>query len=286
MAAAALSTRCGGRSATTRAAQPRTGGRALTDSERTAGIRAGDEHWARRADASELDAAIDAWQQVASDSDATTLAKLSRAHYFRGYRIVSEGTAGKDPLADHKRGLELGERAALAASPALAAAVAKGMPFEDKLGEVDASAVPGIYWRSLNLRAVAEPGGFNALAEISPKMRQAMENCLRVEEAYYYGGAHRYLGTFFARAPLVAGGDLDKSMSHFQKAMAIAPAFLATRVLWAEFYATKREDREGFRRELDFVINQPDEALPEALAENRIEKLRARAVLARETSLF
>jgi hypothetical protein len=265
-----------------------TSGPSLPEAERAARIRSGDEHWAKRAEASELDAAIAAWQQAAVESDATTLAKLAHALHFRGYRAVNAegGPAGKDPLADHRRGAELGERAALAANPALAAAVAKGAPLEDSLAQADASALPGIFWRALNLRAVAEAGGFMALAEISPKLRQAMETVLRVDEGYYYGGAYRYLGTFFARAPSMAGGDMDKSQSHFQKAMTIAPAFLATRVLWAEFYATKREDREGFRRELNFVINQADDALPEAIAENRVEKLRARAVLARESSLF
>jgi hypothetical protein len=288
-AAATLATRCGGRSVTPAPeATLIPPGPPLPDAERAARIRSGDEHWARRTETSELDAAIAAWQQAAVESDATTLGKLARALYFRGYRAVSSerGPAGKDPLADHRRGAEFGERAALAANPALAAAVAKGAPLEDSLAQADASALPGIFWRAQNLRAVAEAGGFMAVAEISPKLRQAMETCLRVDEAYYHGGAHRYLGTFFARAPSMAGGDMDQSQRHFQKAMTIAPAFLATRVLWAEFYATKREDREGFRRELDFVIHQPDGALPEAIAENRVEKLRARALLARASSLF
>ena len=265
-----------------------TTGPSLPDAERAVRIRSGDAHWARRAEPGELDAAIAAWQQAAVESDATTLAKLAHALHFRGYRAANAGggPTGNDPLADHRRGAELGQRAALAANPALAAAVARGAPLEDRLAQADAAAVPGIFWRALNLRAVAEAGGFMAVAEISPKLRQAMETCLRLDEGYYYGGAYRYLGTFFARAPSVAGGDMDTSQRHFEKAMTLAPAFLATRVLWAEFYATKREDREGFRRELSFVINQPDDALPEAIAENRVEKLRARAVLARESSLF
>jgi hypothetical protein len=287
MAAATLATRCSGRAvAPEPEPRPRAGRSAPTESERAAGIRSGDEHWARRAEAGELDAAIAAWEHAAVDSDATTLAKLAHALYFRGYRNAQGGAAGKDALADHRRGAELGERSALAASPALAAVVARRAPFEDGLTQVDASALPGIFWRALNLRAVAEAGGFMAIAELSPKIRQAMETGLRVDEGYYHGGADRYLGTFFARAPSIAGGDMDRSQSHFQKAMTIAPGFLATRVLWAEFYATKREDRDGFHRELDFVISQPDEAMPDAVAENRVEKLRARAVLARESSLF
>jgi hypothetical protein len=54
---------------------------------------------------------------------------------------------------------------------------------------------------------------------------------------------------------------------------------LATHVLIADLYATKRQDRALFERELKFVLDTPSTSIPELVPEHDIEKKKAQKLL-------
>ena len=53
---------------------------------------------------------------------------------------------------------------------------------------------------------------------------------------YWYAGAERSFGVIYAAAPAIAGGDIERSRTHFEAALARAPGFLETRLLYGMFH--------------------------------------------------
>jgi hypothetical protein len=113
-----------------------------------------------------------------------------------------------------------------------------------------------------------------------------MERVLALDESYFYGAPHRALGAVFAKAPSFAGGDMGKAKAHFDDALKIAPDYVGTRVLWAEFYATKAEDKDGYKRELEKVIATPDDVMADLVAETQVAKKQAARLLAQIEEKF
>ena len=101
---------------------------------------------------------------------------------------------------------------------------------------------------------------------------------MKLEEHFFYSAAHRYLGVIYAKAPAIAGGDMKRAKVHFDASLANAPNYLATTVLWAEFYAVKAEDKAGYKAKLEWV-KQADDVVPEITAENKVEKKKAQRLL-------
>ena len=62
---------------------------------------------------------------------------------------------------------------------------------------------------------------------------------MALDENYFFAGPHRYFGAMYGLAPGFAGGDMDKSREHFEKAIALAPNYLGSRVLYLEVWAQK-----------------------------------------------
>ncbi|HVE83765.1 MAG TPA: TRAP transporter TatT component family protein [Myxococcales bacterium] len=245
-------------------------------------------HWQRRGERPELEAAIAAWEQVAlrNPSDAETRVSLARAiHLLVDGYVRDEGDAAR-AVAMVERGAAYGLEALLAASPALQARVAAGTAPEDALELVDVRLVPALYWHALSLRTSADIRGPGAVVENAARIRRMMQRCLELDEPYYFGGPRRYMATFYARAPWIGGGDLEKSKESFQRAVELAPAFKLTRVYRAEFYEVKMDDRAGFQRDLEEVVSQPDGDDPELAPENALATKRARELLARKAELF
>ncbi len=46
-----------------------------------------------------------------------------------------------------------------------------------------------------------------------------MKRVLELDETFYYGGAHLFMGIWFASRPKGFGGDLKKAQQHFLKAI-------------------------------------------------------------------
>jgi hypothetical protein len=87
-------------------------------------------------------------------------------------------------------------------------------------------------------------------------------------------------------APGFAGGDMKKSKQHFEKSMSIAPNYIGTKVLMAEVYAVKEQDRALFEKLLDEALAASDDTLPGLEPETRIEKEKAREMKAKARELF
>jgi hypothetical protein len=124
-------------------------------------------------------------------------------------------------------------------------------------------------WISLNL------GSMEALAEL-PKVETLMKRVLELDETFYYGGAHLFMGIWFASRPKGLGQDLKKAQEHFLKAIEIGQGkFLMAYVYYAEYYARKTMDKDLFAFALQRVAETPPDILPDLTLLNSVAKKKA-----------
>lgn len=247
-------------------------------------VREGEEAWATRGERASLEKAIAAWEKaLAAKEDPKALAKLSRAYYF-----LADGYMGKgdEQLKTYEKGVKAAERGIAAASPRFKQEVTGGVKVEEAMKNVGAEGVESMYWYASNLGKWARAQGIAKTLGNKDRIRAAMDRCLDLDPNYFYAGPHRYFGAFYAVAPGFAGGDLNKSKDHYDKSLALAPDYLGTKVLYADTYATKKEDRALFEKLLDEVIAADPNKIPEIAPEMKIEQEKAKQLKAKASELF
>jgi tetratricopeptide (TPR) repeat protein len=249
---------------------------------------AGDAKWAERTDAANVRAAIAEWEKAAAANpgDAELLVKLTRGHYFLADGYLRAEKDEKEYLTMMDKGVKWGEKAMIAASPEFAAAMNDGKKFPDAVKLVGKDGVPAMYWYASSLGKWAKKKGFAVLLGQKDNVKATMDRCLELDATYYYGGPHRYFGAFYAIAPAFAGGDLEKSKVHFKKSLEIAPNFVGTKVLWAAELATKTQDEATFDTLIAEIEASKDDAIPEILAETRVERQKGAELKAQRDDLF
>lgn len=135
-------------------------------------------------------------------------------------------------------------------------------------------------WIRLNLDSM------EALSEL-PRVEAMMKRVLELDEAFYYGGAHLFMGIWYASRPKIAGGDLKKSQEHFLKALDLGKKkFLMAYVYYANHYARKMADKELFVSTLQKVLETPAETSPDLILVNTIAKRQANELLSHREEYF
>ncbi len=233
--------------------------------------------WQAREDPDRLLEAIMLLKKVAQSSavDRKVLVRLSRALYFYadGYLKSDE-----ERIRKYDQGTYYGEKA-LAQNEDFKALLDRGTPVIEALevlGEEDCEA---LYWTAANLGKWAKLKGIPTVIRVTPLFKAMLEKANALDDSYNYGGPPRTWGAYYAAAPAIAGGDLEKSQAFFERAMAIAPDYFANRVLMAELYAPKVHDRELFVRLLKSVVEGDPYVLPDVVAEQKVEQAKARKLL-------
>ena len=254
-----------------------------TEQRVVAALEAASAAWANRGDQTQAKAAVDAWT-TATDLDPSNgeaLADLSHAIYYYADCFLRPDEDNPQLYKDtHEKGTQAAERALAALSPAFADKMASGERIEDAISVLNAKAVPALYWRSSNLGRWAILESFATLLSYKDEIRSIMEFCLDEDPLYFYQGPDRYFGIFYAKAPGFAGGDMKKSAAHFNTAIDAHPNYFATRILMAEEWAVKEDNRPLFEELVNYVINGDPNAVPSALPENQCEQRKAKRLMA------
>ncbi len=135
-------------------------------------------------------------------------------------------------------------------------------------------------WIALHLDSM------EALAEL-PKVEWMMKRILEIDETFYYGGPHLFMGISYASKPKMAGGDLEKAKEHFLRAIDLGHGeFLMAYVYFAKYYARPTLDRNLFVSTLKKVLEAPVYRIPDLTLENTVAKQRAQALLERVEEYF
>lgn len=247
---------------------------------------AGDALWAERTDPQNVRNAIAKWESVvATDpNNAEVLVKLTHAYYF-----LADGYLRHDDdayLEALDTGVRWGEKAMVASSPAFAKAMADGSKYPDAIARVGPEGIAAMFWYGTALGKWAKKQGFAVMLGQKDNIKVTMERVLTLDPEFLGGAPHTYFGVFYAVAPAFAGGSLEKSREHFEAALAISPNVLSTKVLWAAELAVKEQDEETFDRLLAEVLATDDNVVPRIVAENKVEKQKARELLEQRDELF
>ena len=160
--------------------------------------------------------------------------------------------------------------------------------FEDGLQKMAKKDLPYLFWAascwggwiSLN------QGSMEAMAEL-PRVVAMMKRVLELDEAFYFGGAHLFMGILEASTPRIAGGDLNHARDHFLKAIELGEGkFLMANVYFADYYAKKAFDRELFIATLEDVLGTPVDIAVELTLLNSVAHSKARKLIAEADDYF
>jgi hypothetical protein len=153
--------------------------------------------------------------------------------------------------------------------------------FEQRLLKLQHKAVPYLFWSAacwggwirLNLNSM------EAQAQL-PRVEMMMKRVLELDEGFYYGGPHLFMGIWFASRPKIAGGNLDTAQYHFQRAMELGQnKFLMTKIYYADLYARKKFDRDLFVATLNEVLQTPADIEPDLTLTNCVARRKAEEML-------
>jgi hypothetical protein len=262
---------------------------ALFAAERTRG----DKQWEQRQDINMLKAAIAAYQSAAKIKPESyeIWTRLSRAFY-----LVADGTLAFDKdkndtamkafLNAHERGIVYAKRALLANSKEFQKRMEAGAKHEEAISVLDQTAAPALYWFAANYGKWGVAKGFTTLLKYKDMIKKTMDTVQKIAPAYFHGAADRYLGAYYSKTPSFAGGDMKKSKEHFDASLKRAPTYFGTKVLMAEFYAKKEDDRALFEKLLKEVIDGDPNATAEISPENKIEQRKAKSLMKKIDDLF
>jgi hypothetical protein len=135
-------------------------------------------------------------------------------------------------------------------------------------------------WINLNLDSM------EALSEL-PRVELMMKRVLELDEGFYYGGPHLFMGIWFASRPKMAGGDLKKAQENFLKALDLGHGkFLMAYIYYASYYARRALDKELFISTLEKVLKAPLNTAPELTLVNTVAKKKAEQLLSRVEEYF
>ncbi len=251
-----------------------------------AAVAAGDAAFAMREDRAQLELSIAKYEEAIKlkDDDHVTYGKLARACYLLadGWLFFEKDTKAELFLATYEKGYTYAQRGMAALSPEVEQRLAAGVDLKDAVSLLNKDAIDLLYWHATNLGKWGNAQDITVVLTYKDRIYTIMEMVLRLDPNYFYGAADRYFGAYYAIAPSFAGGDLDKSWQHFQATMKIAPNYVSTWNLIAEFYAPKRKDGALFDEMTAKVLAAPDDIIPELKAETMVEKRKAQALIKRK----
>lgn len=131
-----------------------------------------------------------------------------------------------------------------------------------------------------------QEGSPAALADLV-RVEQIMLRIIELDESFYHGSAHLFLGAYYGSKPLMLGGKPEESRLHFEKALAISNReYLTVQVAYAQVFARMAFDRELFEQLLREVIDFPIERRPDIALANQAAKRLAGELLAQIDALF
>lgn len=156
-----------------------------------------------------------------------------------------------------------------------------------KLARIRAEDAPLLFWAGFGWGSwiQAESGSPAAVADLG-YLEEIMLRVVALDERYYHGAAHVFLGLLYGSRPAMFGGKPQASRAHFERALEIGGRrFLPAQVYYADTYARFQFDRELFAALLNEVVEARDME-GELAASCRLAKRQAEKLLLQVDDIF
>ena len=245
-----------------------------------------DALWAARKDAAKHMEAVAKWEALAATTaDAELYAKLARGWYLAGERYAFEEKNEKRDEA-YQKGLDWATKSLKLSAPEFAKMMAEGKTHAESIVKAPKESIPAMYWYASALGKWAASKGFATRLRYKDDIKATIDHIKSMDEMFFYAAPWRFLGGYEAQTAGLAGGSLDKSEENFKKAVQLAPNYLGTKVLWADYLCVKRQDKATFEKLLKDVVAASATAEPEIEAENLLEQEKAKKLLSQIDEKF
>jgi hypothetical protein len=119
-----------------------------------------------------------------------------------------------------------------------------------------------------------------------PIAKALIERIYQLDDTYYYGAPHLYLGVFYGAFPKEIGGNLDKAKEEFDKALAISDKLLLTKIFYAEYYLKPKNDKKSYEKMMNDIIKFDVDKFPEMRLVNIVSQKQAKELLAKINDSF
>jgi len=160
--------------------------------------------------------------------------------------------------------------------------------FEADMDRLSKKDVPYIFWAAScwgNWISLSQ-GSIKALAEL-PRVEILMKKVLELDEEFYYGGAHIFMGILNGSKPRMAGGNPDLAREHFLKAIELGRGeFLMAYIFYADYYAKKVFDKDIYISSLETALNTPANINPDLTLINTVAHTKAKLMLGEADDYF
>jgi hypothetical protein len=156
------------------------------------------------------------------------------------------------------------------------------------LNEVKASHQPALFWMGQcwgswlmqNLDSV------EAFSDI-PRLEKLMNKVHDLNPSYHYAGPHLFLSAFYGGRSKMLGGEPQKSLHHFEKALELTESkYLLARLIFAKTYAVQNQNRDLFEFQLRAILQAPPDLFPEQRLANQVARKKAAKLLEQIDELF
>ena len=237
----------------------------------------GERAWQARADPRQLDEAARAYGAALRyrPQDANLLLGLARIALRRASSLH-----GADAAVRLDEATAFGERALAARNSKLLEAARAGQPPSEVFSRAEPADAGALAIYAEALLGWALTHGTATVLQVRPWITAAALRALAFAPAVGWAAPNRVLGVLDCELP-EAKQNLHDALERFEAAIATAPAYLPTRIAYAEEYATRVRDEPLYRRLLEEVLAADAQALAEATPENRDAQRTARSLLRR-----
>ena len=156
------------------------------------------------------------------------------------------------------------------------------------LNEVEDSHQPALFWlgQCWGSWLMQNLDSVEAFAAI-PRLESLMVKVFELNPAFHHAGPHWFLGAFYGGRSKMLGGNPEKSLQHFEKALELTDnKYLLVRYLFAKTYAVQNQDRKLFESQLQAVVKAPPNLFPEQRLANEVARKKAAQLLDQIDELF
>lgn len=243
------------------------------------------KNWDKRDQKPALEAAISNFEELHKETpkDAKFLVYLTRANFLLA---DAHSTSKEDKLKYFERAYEHGQKA-LELNETYKLRVSKKDEPHFAVKAFTKLEVPQIYWTAASLGRFAKTNGVMSSLKYKSTIIALIQKVEELDPTYFHGAVARYWGSYYAVLPKLMGGSLSKSKEYFDQSMKMAPEYVGTKVLRAETYLVEADKEKEFKQVLEEVISdQTYDNHPELGPENRLEKIKAKALLDSQNKLF
>ncbi len=121
----------------------------------------------------------------------------------------------------------------------------------------------------------ANSESWDAIADL-PKVQSLIERSIELDESFYYGASHAFIGVLLTIRPPSLGGRPDEARKHFERALEFGQGkFLPTYVMYAKHYAKQVYKENLFYDLLNKVLESPVDEVSELILINTLAQRQA-----------